>query len=142
MTIDSTHPSRATRQGLWPAAGAVEAPGRVRRRGRRDPRSTSDASLATSRWCPSRDCRRRATLECPYCCCRCCCRSRQSRCSFLSLSLSLCLCRHCWGLGQEGEGPPEGMVVPAVVGAEAAAVMEGTLLLRAQSRTWRPIPGP
>jgi hypothetical protein len=29
------------------------------------------------------------------------------------------------GLGQEGEGPLEGTTIPAVVGAEAAAVVEG-----------------
>jgi hypothetical protein len=78
MTIDPTHMSRATRQGPWPAAGAVEALVGARRRGRREPRSTpvqqaecaavdvpvaavEDASLATSRWCQSRDCRRRVT---------------------------------------------------------------------------------
>jgi hypothetical protein len=39
MTVDLTRPSRATRQGSWPAAGAVEAPTRARRRGRREPYS-------------------------------------------------------------------------------------------------------
>jgi hypothetical protein len=39
MTVDPTRPSRATRQGLRPAAGAVEAPARAQRRGRREPRS-------------------------------------------------------------------------------------------------------
>jgi hypothetical protein len=33
-------------------------------------------------------------------------------------------------------------VVPAVVGMEAAAAVEGALHLRARSRTWRPVPGP
>ena len=40
MTVDPTCPSRATRQGPRPAAGAVEAPARARRRGRREPHST------------------------------------------------------------------------------------------------------
>jgi hypothetical protein len=35
------------------------------------------------------------------------------------------------GLGQEGEGPPEDMAVPAATGVEAAAATEGALLLRA-----------
>jgi hypothetical protein len=78
MTVDPTRPSRATKQGPRPAAGAVEAPARARRRGHREPGSTpvqqvghaavdvpavaaEDTSLTTSRWCRSRDCRRRAT---------------------------------------------------------------------------------
>jgi hypothetical protein len=44
--------------------------------------------------------------------------------------------------GHEGEGPPGDMAVPAVVGAEAVAAAESTLHLRAQSRTWRHVPGP
>jgi hypothetical protein len=161
MTVDPTRPSRVTRLGLWSAASEVQAPARVLRRGHREHRSTSvqqvghpvvdvsaavaeDASLATSRWCRSRDCRRRATLGCPCCCCRCCCRSHWSHCSYLSLFPCPypCLCRRCWGWAQEGEGPLEDMVVDVVVGTEAAAAMEGALLLRAQSRTWRPVPRP
>jgi hypothetical protein len=157
MTVDPTRPSRATKQGPRPAAGAVEA----RRRGRQEPHSTpvqqvghaavdasavavEDASLATSRWCRSRDCRRRATSGRLCCCCHCCCRSRRSRCSCLSPSSCPfpCLCRRCWCWGQEGEGPPEDMVVPTTAGVEAAAVAEGALLLRARSRTRRPVPGP
>jgi hypothetical protein len=34
------------------------------------------------------------------------------------------------------------MMIPAVVGAEAVAVVEGALHLRARSRTRRPAPGP
>jgi hypothetical protein len=41
-----------------------------------------------------------------------------------------------------GVGPSGDTVVPAVVGAEAAAAEEGSLLLRAWSRTRRPITGP
>jgi hypothetical protein len=99
-----------------------------------------DASLATSRWCWSRNCRR-ATTGHPCSCCRCCCWSHRSHCSCLSPfpCPSPCLCRHCWGWGQEGEGegPLEGMAFPVVVGAEAVAAVEGALLLRAWSRTWR-----
>jgi hypothetical protein len=161
MTVDLTRPSRATKQGPRPAAGAVGAPARVLRRGRREPRSTpvqqvghatvdapavaaKDASLATSRWCRYRDCRKRATSGHLCCCCRYCCRSRQSRCSYLSPSpfSFTCLCRRCCCWGQEGEGPPEDMAVPTAVGMEAAAAMEGALLLRAWSRTRRPVPGP
>jgi hypothetical protein len=160
MTVDPTRPSSATKQGPRPAAGAVEAPTRARRRGRREPHSTpvqqvghaamdapavaaEDASLATLRWCRSRDCRRRATSGRLCCCCRCCCRSRRSRCSCLSPSPCPfpCLCRRCWCWGQEGEGPPEDMAVPTTVGVEAAAAEEGALLLRARSRTRRPVPG-
>jgi hypothetical protein len=150
MTVDPTHPSRVTKQGPRPAAGAVEAPARARRRGRREPRSTpvqqvghaavdapavaaEDASLATSRWCWSRDCRRRSTSGRLCCCCRCCCRSR---CSCLSPSPCPFPCRRCWCWGQEGEGPLEDMAVPAAAG------VEGALLLRARSRTRRPVPGP
>jgi hypothetical protein len=131
----------------------MEAPARARRRGHQEHRSTSvqqarrvavdvsvavaeDASLATSRWCRSRDCRR-ATSGCPCCCCRCCCRSR---CSCLSPSTCPypCLYRRCWGWRKEGEEPSEDTTVPTVVGVEAAAAMEGALLLRAR----RPVPGP
>jgi hypothetical protein len=154
MTVDPTCPSRATKQGSRPAAGAVEAPARARRRGRREPCSTpvqqvghsavdapavavEDASLATSRWCRSRDCRRRATSGRLCSCCRCCCRSHRSRWSCLSPSPCPfpCLCRRCWCWGLEGEGPPEDMAVPTVAGVEAAAAAEGALLLRARSRT-------
>jgi hypothetical protein len=31
--------------------------------------------------------------------------------------------------------------VPTMVGVEVAVAAEGALLLRAQSRTWRPVPG-
>jgi hypothetical protein len=46
------------------------------------------------------------------------------------------------GLGQEREGLPEDMVVPAMVDMEAAAIAEDALLLRARSRMQRPVPGP
>jgi hypothetical protein len=46
------------------------------------------------------------------------------------------------GVGQEGEGLPEDMMVPAVVGVGAAAATEGALLLKAPSRMRRPVPGP
>jgi hypothetical protein len=39
MIVDPTHPSRATRQGSWPTAGAVEAPTEAQRRDHREPRS-------------------------------------------------------------------------------------------------------
>jgi hypothetical protein len=161
MTVDPTLPSRATKQGPRPTAGAVEAPARARRRGRQEPHSTpvqqvghaavdasavaaEDASLATSRWCRSRDCRRRATSGRLCCCCRCCCRSRRSHYSCLSPSSCPfpCLCHRCWCWGQEGEGPPEDMAVPAMAGMEAAAAAESALLLRARSRTRRPVPRP
>jgi hypothetical protein len=121
MIADPTHPSRATRQGPRLAAGAVEAPARARRMGRREHRSTSvqqagnaavdasatameDASLATSRWCRSRDCRRRATLGCPCCYCR----SHRSCCSCFSTSSCPCpypcICQRCWGWGRRGRG--------------------------------------
>jgi hypothetical protein len=103
--------------------------------------AAKDTSLATLRWCRFRDYRGRATPGRLCCCCRCCCRSHWSHCSCLSLSLCPCLCRRCWGWGQEGEGPPENMVVPAMVGAEAAAAAEGALHPRARSRTWRLVLG-
>jgi hypothetical protein len=79
MIHDPMHPSRATKQELWLAAGAVEEPTGARRRDRQESHSTpvqraghvvvdasttvvEDASLTTSRWCRFRDCRRRATL--------------------------------------------------------------------------------
>jgi hypothetical protein len=98
-----------------------------------------DVSLATSRWCWSRDYRRRATSGCPFYCCHCCYRSR---CSCLFPHSYPCLCHCCWGWGKEGERPPEDTVVFAVVGVEAAAAMEGTLLLRVRSRMRRPVTGP
>jgi hypothetical protein len=70
------------------------------------------------------DCRRRTTPGHPCCYCRSC----QSHCSHLSPYP--CLCHRCWGWGQEGEGPLEDTAVPAMVGTEAAAAVEGTLLLR------------
>jgi hypothetical protein len=103
--------------------------------------ATEDASLATSRWCRSRDCRRRDTPERPCYCHHCCCQSRYS-CLSPSPCPYPCLCRRCWGWGQEGEGPPEGTVVPAVVGAKVVAEEEGALHLRARSRTRRPVPRP
>jgi hypothetical protein len=59
----------------------------------------------------------------------------------LSLALTLAFAAIV-GLGQEGEGPPEDMAVPAATDVEAAAATEGALLLRARSRTRRPVPGP
>jgi hypothetical protein len=35
-----------------------------------------------------------------------------------------CLCRHYWGLGQEREGTPEDMAVPAMVGTEVATAVD------------------
>jgi hypothetical protein len=95
------------------------------------------ASLATSRWCRSRDCRRRVTSGCccPWYCCR-------SHCSCLSPSLSPYPCRCCWGWGQKGERPSEDMSVPAVVGVEKVDAAEDVLLLRVRSRTRRPVPRP
>jgi hypothetical protein len=153
------HLSRATRQGSWLAASAVEVPSSARRRGHWEPRSMSmqqagcvvvgasvaameDASLATSRWCQSIDCRRRARPRRPYCCCHYWCRSHWSWCSCLSPSPYPYLCHRCWGWGQEGEGSPEDTMVPAVVDAEAATAVEGTFHLRAPSRTWRTVPRP
>jgi hypothetical protein len=137
MTIDPTRP----------AASAVKEPARARRRGHQEPRSTSvqqaghpavdastaaaeDTSLATSRWCRSRDSRRRAMLGRPHCCCR----SHQSRYSCLSTSPCPypCLCRYCWGWCAGGVGSPKDTAVPTVVGVEAVAAAEGALLLRAQ----------
>jgi hypothetical protein len=98
--------------------------------------TAEDASLSTSRWCQSRDCRRRDTPGCPCYCCRFCCQSHRSRCSYLYPSSCPYhrLSRRCWK--QEGEGPPEDTTVHATVGAEAAATMKGALLLRAR----RPVP--
>jgi hypothetical protein len=101
MTTDPTRPSKTTKQESRLAAGVVEEPVGARRRDRREPccmtvqrarrvvvdapaAAVEDASLAISRCCRSRDCRRRATLGCPYyrhCCCR-------SHCSYLSPSPS------------------------------------------------------
>jgi hypothetical protein len=144
MTVDPTCPSRETRKVVWPPAGAVESPAGARRRDRWEPRSmpvqrvgramvdastaaVEDASLATSRWCWSRDYRRRATSGCPYCCFHCCCRSHRSRCSFLfpSPCPCPCMCRHYWCWEQEGEGLPGDMVAPAMVDVEAAVATEG-----------------
>jgi hypothetical protein len=138
MTVDSTCPSRETRKVARPAAGVVEVSALARRRDRQEPRSMpvqqvgrdvvdaptaamEDASLATLRCCQPRD-HRRATLGRPCCCCR-------------------CYYYRFWGWGHEGEGLPENMVVPAVVGAEAVAAAEGTLHLRARSRTRWPVLG-
>jgi hypothetical protein len=132
----------------------VEAPIRVRRKDHRERCSTSmqqvghammnaptaaaeDASLATSRWCRSRDCRRRTTAGCPCCCCQNCC-----SCLSPSSCPYPCLCRCYWGWGQEGEGPLQDMAVPAAVGAEAAATVEDALLLRARNRMRRPVHRP
>jgi hypothetical protein len=52
--------------------------------------AVEDASLATSRWCQSRDCRMRATSGCPYCC-------RRIRCCCLSPSPCIYRCYYCWG---------------------------------------------
>jgi hypothetical protein len=114
---------KGEKEGPQPAAGVVEALTRARRRGHREPHSTSvqkggsvvvdalaaavvDASLATSRWCRSRDCRRRATAGHPCCCCHCCCRSHWSLCSCLSPFPCPypCLCHCCWGWGRRGRG--------------------------------------
>jgi hypothetical protein len=137
----------------------MEAPTGVLRRDRQEPHSmpvqqarhgmvdmlaivVEDASLATSRWCRSRDYKRRATPGCPYCCCHCCCCSHWTHCSCLSPSPCPypCLCHRCLGWGQEGEGPPEDTMVPAVVGAEVAPATQGILHLRAWSRTRWPVP--
>jgi hypothetical protein len=108
--------------------------------------AAEDASLAALRYCRSRDCRRRVTPGCPCYCRRCCWRSRQKCCSCLSPCPCPCpypcLYCHYWGWGQEGEGPPEDMTVPAVVGTEMSATAEGTLHLRTQSRTRKPVPVP
>jgi hypothetical protein len=164
MTVDPTCPFRAIRQGSRPAAGSVKALARVRRRGHQEPRGTlvqqagcatvdapavavEDASLATSRWCRSRNCRRRVMPRRPYCCCYCYCRSHLSHCScFFPCPCPCpcpypCLCHRCWGWGQEGEGAPEGMAVPVMVGVQADAATEGALLLRALSRMWWSVPG-
>jgi hypothetical protein len=159
MTADPMCPSRETRKVMRPAAGAVELQVGAQRRDHWEPcimpvqrvghamvdgpaAAAEYASLATSRWCWSRDCRRRATSGHPCCCCRCCCRSHRSCCSCLSLSPCPCLCHRCWGWGHEGEGAPDNMAVPTAVGTEAVAIVEGALHLRAQSRTQRPVLGP
>jgi hypothetical protein len=104
------------------------------------PVAEEGTSLATSKWYQFRDCRRRAT---PGCCWPCyCCRSCRSRCVCLSPSPYPCLCRHCWEWRQEGEGPSEDTTVPTAVAVGAAAVAKDALLLRARSRTWKPVPGP
>jgi hypothetical protein len=56
----------------------------------------------------------------------------------LALPLAFATVVGVWG--RRG-GPPEDTAVPTVVGAEAAAVAEGALHLRARSKTRRPIPG-
>jgi hypothetical protein len=76
------------------------------------------------------DCRRRTTPGHPCCYCRYYCQSCQSHCSCLSPYPYPYLCHRCWGWGQEGEGPPEDTTVLDVVDTEAAAAVEGTLLLR------------
>jgi hypothetical protein len=82
------------------------------------PTAKEGVSLATSRWCRSRDCRRRATLG-------------SLLLSFpLHLLLPLAFATVVGGQGRGGEGPPEDSAVPAEVGVAVAAV-EGTLLLRA-----------
>jgi hypothetical protein len=68
------------------------------------PTTKECASLTTSRWCWSRDCRRRVT---PGCCCSCyCCQSCLCHC--YCLPPSPCpyrfLCHHCWGWGWQGQG--------------------------------------
>jgi hypothetical protein len=74
--------------------------------------ATEDVSLATSRWCRSRDCSRRATPGCLCCCCR-------RRCSCLSPSPCLTLAfTVVVGVGATGGGPPEDTMVPVVVGVE------------------------
>jgi hypothetical protein len=103
--------------------------------------ATEDASLATSRWCRSSDCRRRDTPERPCYCHHCCCQSRYS-CFPLPLALTLAFAVVVGVGGQEGEGPPEDTVVPAVVGAKVVAEEEDALHLRARSRTRRPVPRP
>jgi hypothetical protein len=82
MTVDFTCPTKATKKELWLAASAVEVSTGVRRRDHQEPRNTpvqrvghatvdasadtsEDTSLATLRWCRSRDCRRRATPGAP-----------------------------------------------------------------------------
>jgi hypothetical protein len=88
MIVDPTCPSRVTQKVARPATGAVESPGGARRRDCQEPYSipvqrvgcvmvdasaaAEDASLATSRWCGSRDYRRRFMLGRPCCCCHCC----------------------------------------------------------------------
>jgi hypothetical protein len=44
--------------------------------------------------------------------------------------------------GRGGEGLPEDTMIPAAVVAGAATAAEDTLLMRAWSRTRRPVPGP
>jgi hypothetical protein len=150
MTVDPTRSSRATRQGSRPAAGAGEAPARAQRSGCREPRSTpvqqagravvdastaamEDASLAISRWCRSRDCRRMATPGRPSGYCRCCC---WSHCSCLSPSPCPypCLCHRCWGWGRKGKGR-----LRAWWFLRRRAQSQ---LLRARSRTRWPVPRP
>jgi hypothetical protein len=47
-----------------------------------------------------------------------------------------------WWAGQTAwEGSLEDIAVPTVVDAEAAVATEDALLLKARSRTWRPVPG-
>jgi hypothetical protein len=128
MTINPTHPSRATRWRPRPAS-AVGVPTGARRKGRWERHSKpvqqagcamvdvlaaeEGASLGTSRWSRSRDCRRRPTLGC--CWPSCCYRSCRSHCFCVSLPLTLTL------------------AFPATA--------DNALLQWAQSRTWRPVPG-
>jgi hypothetical protein len=82
MTADPTHPSRVTKQESCLDASAMKELVGAQRRDRREPHSmpvqragcvvvdapattVEDASLVTSRWCKSRDCRRRATPGAP-----------------------------------------------------------------------------
>jgi hypothetical protein len=58
----------------------------------------------------------------------------------LPLALTLAFAVVVGVLWWEGEGSSEDMEVPTVVGAEVAAAMEGTLHLRARSRTRMPVP--
>jgi hypothetical protein len=101
------------------------------------PAAEEGASLATSRWCRSRDCRRRATsgallplllLVEPL---------------FLTFHLPLLLpFPSLLGWGQEGEWQLEDSVVRTEVGVVDVATAEDALLLRVWSRTRRPVPGP
>jgi hypothetical protein len=156
MIPDPTCPSRTAKQESRLAAGAVEEPAWSRRRNHREPRSTSvqrtqrivvdtpavapkDASVPTSRLCRSTYCR----TGTPAVVIAVVARATGDIVLAFSFPLVFTLAFDTViGVGgQEGEGLPEGAVVPAVVDAEAAAV-EGGLHLRAWSRMRRPVPRP
>jgi hypothetical protein len=97
--------------------------------------AVEDASLATSRWCRSMDCRSRVTSWRTLLLL-----SEPSEPLFLPFPFPLSLPLPLLGLRVGGGGSPEDMAVLAAASVEAVAIVEGGLLLRAQSRIWWHVP--